>query len=206
MIKKKEFNKKKDFSTLGIKNREIALHNSKSHTDEKSNLTKREQTKAIIHEKDQTKITAHEKIDIKKEYPNISDSLVMHLEQEIINFINHRLEEHICKRIKGVLSPVAKLSLKLGKIRKNFTGEQVKYITDIEDDLNYILENSNFRRISPKVGEHYNPNLQEEIDFSWNAKYNELDILDILQDGFFWEFNQEIVLKPKVIVNRRVSS
>ena len=33
----------------------------------------------------------------------------------------------------------------------------------------------------------------------------QIEILDILQDGFLWEFNQEIVIKPKVVVNRRVS-
>jgi hypothetical protein len=179
----------------------------------------------------------------------IADSLLMQLEDEVIGIINRRLEEHVAKRIKGVLVPVAKLSLKVQRIRKKLTsdagveGEKgdtdvkgvkadagvrgdksnkdkgdkegeadkggeaaARHLLDLEDDLDYILENSKLKRISPQVGERFNPNLHEEVDFSWNPDREELEILATCRDGFFWEYNQEMILKPQVVVNRRLSA
>jgi len=176
----------------------------------------------------------------------IADSLLMQLEDEVIGLINRRLEEHVAKRIKGVLVPVAKLSLKVQRIRKKLTsdvsekadadvngvktdagekgdksnkdkgdkeseadkGSEVatRHLLDLEDDLDYILENSKLKRISPQVGERFNPNLHEEVDFSWNPDREESEILATLRDGFFWEYNQEMIIKPQVVVNRRLSA
>jgi molecular chaperone GrpE (heat shock protein) len=142
---------------------------------------------------------------LEKEPPKIADSLLMQLEDEVIGFINRRIEEHITKRIKGMLLPVAKFSLKMNKMKDKFPGEQAEYLSDLEDDLEYILESSKLRRISPKAGEKFSPSLHEEVDFSWNPELGELEILASVRDGFFWEYNQEVLLKSQVVVNRRVT-
>ncbi|MGA1875344.1 MAG: nucleotide exchange factor GrpE [bacterium] len=142
---------------------------------------------------------------MEKEPPKIADSLLMQLEEEVIGFINRRIEEHITRRIKGMLLPVAKLSLKMNKMKDKFLGGQAEYLSDLEDDLEYILESSKLRRISPKAGEKFSPSLHEEVDFSWNPEVGDLEILASVRDGFFWEYNQEVLLKSQVVVNRRVA-
>lgn len=149
-------------------------------------------------------VNLDETILIQERPSKIADALLMQLEEEVINFINLRLEEHIAKRIKGILLPVAKLSVKMQRLHHNFAGDQTDLFSDLEDDVNYILENSKLRRISPKPGEKYSPSLHEEVDFSWNSNYGELEILSSVRDGFWWEYNHEIILKPQVVVNRRV--
>jgi|GEM_PF-3091919 len=134
----------------------------------------------------------------------IADSLLMQLEDEVIGFINRRLEEHVVKRIKGLLVPVAKLSLKVRKLRKTLSDEAAEYLTDLEDDLDYILENSKVERISPQVGEKFDPSLHEEVDFAWDPDQEEAKILATVRDGFFWEYNREMIIKPQVVVNRRL--
>ncbi|MEW6379573.1 MAG: nucleotide exchange factor GrpE [bacterium] len=136
----------------------------------------------------------------------IADSLLMQLEDEVIGFINHRLEEHVVKRIKGLLVPVAKLSLKVHKLRKTMDKETAECLSDLEDDLDYILENSKLQRISPQAGEKFNPTLHEEVDFAWNPDRGEAEILATVRDGYFWEYNQEMIVKPQVTVNRRLSA
>ncbi len=143
----------------------------------------------------------------------IADSLLMQLEDEVIGFINRRLEEHVARRIKGLLVPVAKLSLKVQRTRKKLTSDEgakgdeaASHLLDLEDDLDYILESSKLKRISPQVGERFNPNLHEEVDFSWKPDHEESEILATLRDGFFWEYNQEMIVKPQVVVNRRLSA
>ena len=133
-----------------------------------------------------------------------ADSLFLQLEEEIIGFINNRLEDHTAKRIKGILLPVAKLSLKMKKLRLNLMKDDAERFSDLEDDLDYILENSKLKRISPQVGEKFRPDLHEEVDFSWDPKRDEWEIIASLRDGFFWEYNHEMILKPQVVVNRRV--
>jgi hypothetical protein len=150
----------------------------------------------------------------------VDDPLLMQLEDEVTGFINRRLEEHVAKRIKGLLVPVAKLSLKVQRMRKRLAGGQAgeatgetdevageadRQLLDLEDDLDYILENSKLRRISPQVGERFNPALHEEVDFSWNPDQSDSHILATLRDGFFWEYNQEMIIKPQVVVNRRLA-
>jgi len=156
-------------------------------------------------------VKVREEDELKIRGTRIADSLLMQLEDEAIGFINRRLEEHVAKRIKGVLVPVAKLSLKMQKVRKKLTSdegakgdESASHLLDLEDDLDYILESSKLKRISPQVGERFNPNLHEEVDFSWNPDRAESEILATLRDGFFWEYNQEMVVKPQVVVNRRL--
>jgi len=82
--------------------------------------------------------------------------------------------------------------------------EQAECFSDLEDDLDYILENSKLKRISPQVGEKFRPDLHEEVDFSWDPSHGECEITASLRDGFFWEYNSEMILKPQVVVNRRV--
>ena len=143
-------------------------------------------------------------LKIREQPPKIADSLFLQLEEEIVGFINNRLEDHTAKRIKGILLPVAKLSLKMKKLRHNFLKEQAEYFSDLEDDLDYILENSKLKKISPHVGEKFRPDLHEEVDFSWDPNRGEWEIIASLRDGFFWEYNSEMILKPQVVVNRRV--
>ena len=143
-------------------------------------------------------------LKIREQPPKIADSLFLQLEEEIIGFINNRLEDHTAKRIKGILLPVAKLSLKMKKLRLNLLKEQAEFFSDLEDDLDYILENSKLKRISPRVGEKFRPDLHEEVDFSWDPNRGEWEIIASLRDGFFWEYNREMILKPQVVVNRRV--
>jgi molecular chaperone GrpE (heat shock protein) len=159
------------------------------------------------------KVHGGENDELKIRGTRISDSLLMQLEDEAIGFINRRLEEHVAKRIKGILVPVAKLSLKMQKVRKKLTADEggkasetSSDLLDLEDDLDYILESSKVKRVSPSDGEKFNPSLHEEADFSWNPDREELEILATIRDGFFWEYNQEMIVKPQVIVNRRLSA
>jgi len=154
--------------------------------------------------KETTGLETDDALKIREQPPKIADSLFLQLEEEIIGFINSRLEDHTAKRIKGILLPVAKLSLKMKKLRHNFMKEQAEYFSDLEDDLDYILENSKLKRISPRVGEKFRPALHEEVDFSWDPNHGEWEIIASLRDGFFWEYNREMILKPQVVVNRRV--
>ena len=145
-----------------------------------------------------------ETLKIREQPPKIADSLFLQLEEEIIGFINNRLEDHTAKRIKGILLPVAKLSLKMKKLRLKLMKEQAEFFSDLEDDLDYILENSKLKRISPRVGEKFRPDFHEEVDFSWDPNRGEWEIIASLRDGFFWEYNREMILKPQVVVNRRI--
>ena len=154
--------------------------------------------------KETTCLEIDDTIKIREQPPKIADSLFLQLEEEIVGFINSRLEGHTAKRIKGILLPVAKLSLKMKKLRHNFMKEQAEYFSDLEDDLDYILENSKLKRISPQVGEKFRSDLHEEVDYSWDPNYEEWEIIASLRDGFFWEYNQEMILKPQVVVNRRI--
>jgi len=154
--------------------------------------------------KETTRLETDDTLKIREQPPKIADSLFLQLEEEIVGFINNRLEDHTAKRIKGILLPVAKLSLKMKKLRHNFVKEQAEYFSDLEDDLDYILENSKLKRISPQVGEKFRPDLHEEVDFSWDPNRDECEIIASLRDGFFWEYNSEMILKPQVVVNRRV--
>ncbi|MEW5802277.1 MAG: nucleotide exchange factor GrpE [bacterium] len=203
----------KKVHTAQVHNREVhdmKAHGAGTHIGENQNITAHE--KAEAHEKTEVreKAEAHEDngLGIRDEV-KVADPLLMQLEEEVTVFINRRLEEHVAKRIKGLLVPVAKLSLKVQKIRKKLTGERgdaaASHLLDLEDDLDYILENSKLKRISPQVGEKFNPALHEEVDFSWNADHGESAILAVLREGFFWEYNQEMVIKPQVVVNRRIS-
>ena len=154
--------------------------------------------------KETTCLKTDDTLKIREQPPKIADSLFLQLEEEIVGFINSRLENHTAKRIKGILLPVAKLSLKMKKLRHNFMKAQGEYFSDLEDDLDYILENSKLKRISPRVGEKFRPDLHEEVDFSWDPNHGESEIIASLRDGFFWEYNSEMILKPQVVVNRRV--
>ncbi len=154
--------------------------------------------------KETTCLKTDDTLKIREQPPKIADSLFLQLEEEIVGFINNRLENHTAKRIKGILLPVAKLSLKMKKLRHKFMKEQGEYFSDLEDDLDYILENSKLKRISPQVGEKFRPDLHEEVDFSWDPSHGECEITASLRDGFFWEYNSEMILKPQVVVNRRV--
>ena len=196
MLKKKKIRRKQILAKL----REEKVHNKA----QKDNELRRKQNFIKPLKKEVTLTETDDTLKIREEPPKIADSLFLQLEEEVIAFINRRLEEHTIKRIKGILLPVAKLSLKMKKLRNKFGKEQAQYFSDLEDDLDYILENSKLKRISPKMGEKFSPALHEEVDFTWNPNYGELEILASLRDGFLWEYNREMILKPQVVVNRRV--
>jgi len=67
--------------------------------------------------KETTCLKTDDTLKIREQPPKIADSLFLQLEEEIVGFINNRLENHTAKRIKGILLPVAKLSLKMKKLR-----------------------------------------------------------------------------------------
>ncbi|MGA1871009.1 MAG: nucleotide exchange factor GrpE [bacterium] len=143
-------------------------------------------------------------IIIRQEHSKIVDPMLMNLEEEVIGIINRKLEGHIAKKIKGLLLPLAKLSLKMKKAKSKFTGDQARYLSDLHSDLEYILENSGLEQVSPNAKEKFNPTIHEEVDFSWDSSRGELEILSVLREGFFWKYNQEMILKPQVKVNRRI--
>ncbi|MGA1823066.1 MAG: nucleotide exchange factor GrpE [bacterium] len=143
-------------------------------------------------------------ISIRHEHSTIVDPMLMNLEAEVVGIINRKLEEHIAKKIKGLLLPLAKLSLKMKKAKSKLTGDNARYFEDLHSDIEYILENSGLERVAPNAEEKFNPTIHEEVDFSWDSSKGELEILSVLRDGFFWNYNQEMILKPQVKVNRRI--
>jgi len=212
MIKKKKIKRKQILDKLSEETTYKAQGNEEVmyKTQENNELRKEkfigplQKGENLPEKKETTCLETDDTLKIRDQHPKIADSLFWQLEEEIIGFINNRLEDHTAKRIKGILLPVAKLSLKMKKLRHNFLKEQAEYFSDLEDDLDYILENSKLKRISPRVGEKFRPDFYEEVDFSWNPNRGECEILASLRDGFFWEYNQEMILKPQVVVNRRV--
>ncbi len=210
MCKKKKMRRRKIIAQIDKIQSKKNIGKNSNFLLEKNCLDKKKETKQL-----KEKIYCLETEDglkIREKHSPISDSLFMQLEEEVICLINRKMEDHLTKRIKGLLLPIAKLSLKMNKLKNKLSLEKnkcsienSKHIDDLEEDVNYILENSKLMRISPKVGEKFSPFIHEEVDYAWKPNHDELTVLATIRDGFYWEYNQELIIKPQVIINRRAS-